>query len=225
VFGAYGHTSTSTAFIIPNLPPGKYAIAIVDAQGSKVPFAISFVLQQMGQQWKLAGYYAKSGQAAGHDGNWYIQQARDYKQKGQTKAAYFYYWQARDLLAPVPFISTLQLDKLYDEMQQVVPNDLPVGQTINFTGNGKTYQLTNIFPMPVGNDLDLVVKYATPDISDTAKSWQSNMDLINALLAKYPEFRDAFQGIVARGVAPNGQDYGTLAPTKQAPNSPQSATK
>jgi hypothetical protein len=79
--------------------------------------------------------------------------------------------------------------------------------------------------MPVGNDLDLVVKYATPDISDTAKSWQSNMDLINALLAKYPEFRDAFQGIVARGVAPNGQDYGTLAPTKQAPNSPQSATK
>jgi len=225
VFGAYGHTSTSTAFIIPNLPPGKYAVAIVDAQGSKVPFTISFVLQQMGQQWKLAGYYAKSAQAAGHDGNWYIQQARDYKQKGQTRAAYFYYWQARDLLAPVPFMSTLQLDKLYDEMQQVVPNDLPVGQTVNFTGNGKTYQLTNIFPLPVGNDLDLVVKYATPDISDTAKSWQSNMDLINAFLAKYPEFRDAFQGIVARGVAPNGQDYGTLAPTKQTPNSPQSATK
>jgi hypothetical protein len=225
VFGAYGHTSNSTAFIIPNLPPGKYAVAVVDAQGSKTPFTISFVLQQSGQQWKLAGYYAKSAQAAGHDGNWYIQQARDYKQKGQTKAAYFYYWQARDLLAPVPFMSTLQLDKLYDEMQQVVPNDLPLGQSVNFSANGKSYQLTNIFPMPVGNDLDLVVKYATPDISDTAKSWQSNMDLINALLTKYPEFRDAFQGIVARGVAPNGQDYGTLAPTKQASGSPQSATK
>jgi len=225
VFGAYGHTANSTAFIIPGLPPGKYAVAVVDAQGGKVPFTISFVLQQEGSQWKLAGYYAKSGQAAGHDGNWYIQQARDYKQKGQTRAAYFYYWQARDLLAPVPFMSTLQLDKLYDEMQQVVPNDLPVGQSVTFNANGKSYQLTNIFPLPVGNDFDLVVKYSTPDISDTAKSWQSNMDLINALLAKYPEFRDAFQGIVARGVAPNGQDYGTIAPTKQAPNSPQSATK
>jgi len=225
VFGAYGHTANSTAFIIPGLPPGKYAVAVVDAQGSKVPFTISFVLQQEGPQWKLANYYAKSGQAAGHDGNWYIQQARDYKQKGQTRAAYFYYWQARDLLAPVPFMSTLQLDKLYDEMQQVVPNDLPVGQSVTFNANGKSYQLTNIFPLPVGNDFDLVVKYSTPDISDTAKSWQSNMDLINALLAKYPEFRDAFQGIVARGVAPNGQDYGTIAPTKQAPNSPQSATK
>ncbi len=225
VFGAYGHTNTSTAFIIPNLPPGKYAVAIVDAQGSKIPFTISFVLQQEGPAWKLAGYYAKAGQAAGHDGDWYVQKARDFKQKGQTRNAYFYFWQARDLLAPVPFISTLKLDKLYDEMQQVVPTDLPIGQSTTLNAAGKTYNMTTMFPTAVGNDLDLVVKYQTNDISDTAKAWQSNMDLINALLAKYPEFRDGFQGIVARGVIPSGQDYGTIAPTKQAPNTPQSATK
>lgn len=225
VFGAYGHTATSTAFIIPNLPAGKYAVAIVDSQGSKAPFTISFVLQQEGAAWKLAGYYAKSGLAAGHDGDWYVQQARDFKQKGQTRNAYFYYWQARDLLAPVPFISTLKLDKLYDEMQQVAPSDLPIGQSSTLSGNGKTYELTNMFPLAVGNDLNLVVKYQTNDLSDTAKAWQSNMDLIKALLAKYPEFRDGFQNVVARAVAPSGQDYGTIAPTKQAPNSPQSATQ
>lgn len=225
VFGAYGHTATSSAFILPNLPPGKYALAIVDAQGSKTPFTISMVLQQEGPAWKLAGYYAKSGVAAGHDGDWYVQQARNFKQKGQTRNAYFYYYQARDLLAPVPFISTLKLDRLYDEMQQVAPTDLPVGQTISFPVSGKTYELTNIFPLAVGNDLDLVIKYQTNDVSDSAKTWAENMSLINALLVKYPEFRDGFQGVVARAVAPNGQDYGTLAPTKQAPNSPQSATK
>ncbi|MDT8066675.1 MAG: hypothetical protein ROO76_00775 [Terriglobia bacterium] len=227
VFGAYGHTATSSAFFIPNLPAGMYALAIVDAQGSKEPFTLSFVLQQMGQQWKLAGYYAKAGTAATHNGDWYVQQARDYKQKGDNATAYFYYWQARDLLAPVPFMSTLQLDKLYDEMQQVAPKDLPVGQnqTVNFNANGKTYPLMTMFPLPVGNELDLVVKYASPDISDTAKTWQENMDLINALMAKYPAFRNAFQAIVARAVAPGGQDYGTVQPTKQTPNSPQSATK
>lgn len=224
VFGAYGHTASSSAFIIPNLPAGTYALAIVDAQGAKDPFSLSFVLQQLGQQWKLAGYYAKSGTAAGHNGDWYVQQARDYKQKGDNATAYFYYWQARDLLAPVPFMSTLQLDKLYDEMQQAAPKDLPIGgQNVNFAANGKTYQLTNMFPLPVGNELDLIVKYSSPDISDTAKTWQSNMDLINALLAKYPTFRDAFQAMVARAVAPNGQDYGTIQPTKQTPSSPQSA--
>lgn len=223
VYGAYGHTANSSAFIIPNLPAGTYALAIVDAQGSKDPFSISFVLQQIGQQWKLAGYYAKSGTAAGHNGDWYMQLARDYKQKGDNASAYFYYWQARDLLAAVPFMSTLQLDRLYDEMQQVVPKDLPIGQSVNFNANGKAYQLTSMFPLAVGNDLDLVVKYSSPDISDTAKTWQSNMDLINALLAKYPAFRDAFQAVVARAVAPNGQDYGTIQPTKQPPSSPQSA--
>ncbi len=223
VFGAYGHTASSSAFIIPNLPAGVYALAVVDAQGAKEPSSISFVLQQMGQQGKLAGYYAKSGTAAGHNGDWYVQQARDYKQKGDNASAYFYYWQARDLLAPVPFMSTLQLDKLYDEMQQVLPKDLPIGQSINFNAGAKTYQLTTMFPLAVGNDLDLVVKYTSPDISDTAKTWQSNMDLINALLAKYPTFRDAFQAVVARAVAPNGQDYGTIQPTKQTPSSPQSA--
>jgi hypothetical protein len=225
VFGAYGHTNTSTAFIIPNLPPGKYAVAIVDAQGSKVPFTVSFVLQQEGGAWKVAGYYAKAGQAAGHDGEWYATQARDFRAKGQTRNAYFYFWQARDLLAPVPFISTLKLDKLYDEMQQVAPSDLPVGQSTTFSANGKSYDLTNMFPLAVGNDFDLVVKYQTNDVSDTAKSWKENMDLINGLLTKYPEFRDGFQGVVARAVAPSGQDYGTIAPTKQAPNSPQSATQ
>lgn len=223
VFGAYGHTATSSAFIIPNLPAGTYALTIVDAQGAQEPFTLSFVLQQVGQQWKLAGYYAKSGTAAGHNGDWYVQQARDYKQKGDNASAYFYYWQARDLLAPVPFMSTLQLDKLYDEMQQVLPKDLPIGQSVNFSAGTKTYQLTTMFPLPVGNELDLVVKYSSPDISDTAKTWQANMDLINALLAKYPTFRSAFQAIVARAVAPNGQDYGTIQPTKQTPNSPQSA--
>jgi hypothetical protein len=119
----------------------------------------------------------------------------------------------------------LKLDKLYDEMQQVAPSDLPVGQSTTLSGNGKTYQLTSMFPLAVGNDLDLVVKYQSSDISDTAKTWRENMDLINALLAKYPEFKEAFQGVVARAVAPSGQDYGTIAPTKQAPNSPQSATR
>ena len=223
VFGAYGHTANSSAFIIPNLPAGTYALAVVDAQGAKEPFSLSFVLQQVGQQWKLAGYYAKSGTAAGHDGNWYVQQARDYKQKGDNATAYFYYFQARDLLAPVPFMSTLQLDKLYDEMQQSLPKDLPIGQSVEFNASGRTYQLTTMFPLPVGNELDLVVKYSLPDISDTAKTWQSNMDLINALLAKYPAFRDAFQAVVARAVAPGGQDYGTIQPTKQTPASPQSA--
>jgi hypothetical protein len=40
------------------------------------------------------------------------------------------------------------------------------------------------------------------------------MALIKALVAKFPEFRDAFTGAVARAVEPSGRDYGSLLAMK-----------
>jgi hypothetical protein len=37
---------------------------------------------------------------------------------------------------------------------------------------------------------------------------------MKALLAKYPEFRDGFAGIVVRAVEPSGRDYGSMLPMK-----------
>jgi hypothetical protein len=37
---------------------------------------------------------------------------------------------------------------------------------------------------------------------------------MKALVAKYPEFRDAFAGIVARAVEPSGRDYGSMLAMK-----------
>ncbi len=68
--------------------------------------------------------------------------------------------------------------------------------------------------MAVGHDFDLVVKYQSADVSDSGKTFQENMAVMKALLAKYPEFRDAYDGIVARAVEPSGRDYGSMMPMK-----------
>jgi hypothetical protein len=210
VFAAQGQTANSAVFVIPNLPPGTYAIDTVDVSTSKGPYTVSFVLQQQGTDWKLGGFYAKAAQVSGHDGNWYADQARVYKTKAQTHNAWFYFLQARELLVPVPFMSTRVTDKLYDEAEAVKPTDIPS----DLVANGKTFKVTQIFPLLVGNDLDLVVKYQSPDISDTAKTFQDNMAVMKALVAKYPEYREAFGGVVARAVDPSGKDYGSLLPMK-----------
>ena len=57
---------------------------------------------------------------------------------------------------------------------------------------GKTYKLTTLFPVAVGQDLDVVVKYQAADVSHTAETFKDNMAVIQALVAKYPELRDAF---------------------------------
>jgi hypothetical protein len=203
------------AFVIPNLPPGNYAVAILDAQGGKTPLSVSFVLQQDAGQWKLAGFYARASAIAGHDANWYLTQARSFKAKGQSHNAWLYYLAAWDLSAPVPFMSTATLDRIGEEAQPVRPSDMPGEQPMRLTSsNGKTYNISQLFAVPVADGLGLVVKYQVPDISNSSQTFQDNMAVMKDLLAKYPELRDAFSSIVARAVAPSGQDYGTLLAMK-----------
>lgn len=210
VFGAQGQTSSSAVFVIPNLPPGNYGVVIVDISGSKGGYTASYILQQQASDWKLGGLYVKPSQVKGHDGKWFWDQARDLRAKGQVHNAWFYYLQARDLLAPVPFMSTQLTDKLYDESQAAKPADL----TAPLTSGAKIYTLTDLFPMAVGNDLDLVVKYQLADISNTGQTFQENMSVIKGLVSKYPEYRSAFDGVVARAVDPSGRDYGSLLAMK-----------
>jgi hypothetical protein len=215
VFGASGQTANSAVFVISNLAAGNYAIVIVDVPTSKGAYTLSFVLQQVGGDWKLGGFYARPAQVAGHDSNWFIQRAREFKSKGQVHNAWFYYREAGELMAAVPFMSTLATDKLYDEAQAAQPTDLPINGPVDLPGvGGKSYKLTTIFPLAVGNDLDIVVKYQYPDVSNTAQTFQDNIAVIKALVAKYPELREGFAGVVARAVEPSGRDYGTLLPMK-----------
>ncbi|HWC17172.1 MAG TPA: hypothetical protein VG498_09160 [Terriglobales bacterium] len=207
-----------TSFVIPGLPPGRYAVAIQDVTGSKQPFTITYVMQEDGGQWKLAGYYANPRQVGPHDGLWYWVQARDYKKQGFQHTSFFYYQTASQLLAPVPFMSTPQLEALYQEQQSSIPKDIPQNpqQPVPLTLNGFTYQIVQAFVVPDEKQgLNLVYKYSAPDITDQVKTFQQNMAFIKALAQQYPEYRRAFTSIVARAVAPNGQDFGTQLPVNE----------
>jgi len=215
VFGKSGQTKDSAVFVLNNLPPGNYGVTILDVNGGQDPRTLTFVLQQTGTDWKLAGFYAKSSQAAGHDAAWFTQRARDFKAKAQNHNAWLYYREAIALSAPVDFMSTLATDKLYDETQSAQPADVPANEnTVDMSAGGKVYHLTEIFPLAVGDDLDVVVKYQAADVSNTARAFQENVAVIKALVAKFPEFREAFAGVVARAVEPSGHDYGTLMAMK-----------
>jgi len=217
VFGKSGQTSGSAVFYLNNLPAGKYGIVILDATSAKAPTAVSLVLQQVGSDWKIGGLYIKAMQLGGHDSQWFLSRAREYKTKGQLHNAWLYDQAAVSLVSPLDFMSTAASDKLLDEAQSVKPADLPVavdGKTVDLTAPGATYKLSALFPQAVGNDLDLIVRYQASDISNTNQTYQNNVAVVKALVAKYPELRDAFAAIVARAVDPSGRDYGTLLAMK-----------
>jgi hypothetical protein len=216
IFGAGGQTTNSAEFVIPNLPPGSYGVVTLDVPAQKSSYTVSFVLQQQGSDWKVGNLFVVPTQIAGHDSNWFIERARAFKAKGQNHNAWLYFIEGRQLVVPVPFMYTQLTDKLYDEAQSVKPADFPLdGNTADLTAaGGKTYKLTAIFPLAVGQDFDLVVKHQSADVSNTGQTFQENMAVMKALVTKFPEVRDAFEGIVARAVEPSGKDYGSLMPMK-----------
>ncbi|HEX8814719.1 MAG TPA: hypothetical protein VF753_04385 [Terriglobales bacterium] len=215
VFGKTGQTANSAEFVLTNLAPGTYAVVMEDATTPKGPLVTTFVLVQQGADWKLGGLYIKDSQAAGKDFNWYAEKAAGFKDKGQNRNAWFYYTEARNLAVPVPFMYTQATDRIFDESEPLKPSDLPAeGTPVDLTGAGQTYKLTQLYPLGIGQDFDLIVKYQAADVSDSIKTYDTNMAVIKALLAKYPEFRDGFAGVVARAVEPSGKDYGSLAMMK-----------
>ncbi|HLV87036.1 MAG TPA: hypothetical protein VKV39_08680 [Candidatus Sulfotelmatobacter sp.] len=215
VFGKNGQTANSTVFNLSGLAKGKYAVVILEASSSKGRFTFSPILEQQGSDWRLGGLYITPAQVAGHDGDWFLARAREYKTKGQLHNAWFYYIQGRNLISPLSFMSTQATDKVDQEFQGVRPSDLPAeGKTSDLSSGSSTYTLTAAFPSPVGNDLDLIVKYQSPDASNGNQAYQSNVAVIKAMVGKYPELRDAFAAVVARAVDSSGRDYGTLLAMK-----------
>jgi len=216
IFGAAGQTESSTEFSIPNLPPGTYAVSILDVTTQKTPYTVSFVLQQMGTDWKLGGMFLRPAQIGGHDSKWFLDRANAYKAKGQVHSAWLYYLQGRELALSVPFMETQAIDKLYDEESSMKPPDVPAGgNTADLVAaDGKIYKLITVSPLPVQQDLNLLVRYQTPSVADSGQAFQENMAVMKALVQKYPEFREAFDSVVARGVESSGRDYGTMMPMK-----------
>jgi hypothetical protein len=211
LFGKNGQTSGSAIFELNNLPPGKYGVALLEATSAKGQTHFSLILQQEGTDWKLGGLYLKEGEVSGHDADWYATQARNYKAKGQVHNAWLYHLEARSLVSPLPFMDTLQVDRLYSEFQNDKPADFPGdGKTTDLNGGTATYKLIALYPQAVGNDLDVIVKYQFADASRSNEAYASNVAVIKALTAKYPELREAFSAVVARAVDSSGRDYGTL---------------
>src|SRR5271165_4552919 len=172
------------AFFIPNLPPGRYAIVLQKIEG-KETIRLTLILQELAGAWKLAGYYPRLSSIGGHDGQWYLSKAREFKTKGQLHNAWLYYLTAWDLMAPVDFMSTPQLDKVADEMQASRPGDVPSASSpLSLSASGKVFKITETTPVTIDDNLDLRVVYETSDAANSGLAFQGNMAVIKALAAK-----------------------------------------
>ena len=108
--------------------------------------------------------------------------------------AWFYYLTAWDLLAPVNFMSTPQLDKVADEMQAARPGDLPNNAApMSLSADGGVFKVSEISARCRSTTTSTCGSFTQlPDAANPHLANQDNLAVIKALVAKYPELRDAF---------------------------------
>ena len=188
-------------FTIPQLPQGRYALTLVHATGVKQPQQMAFLLQKNGD-WQMAGFFVKPLLVAGHDSVWYWTQARAFGQKNQKWNAYFYYTTAAYLATPADFLTSTNLEKLNQELASTRPDGLPGAEPMVVTAGNKTYSISDLHTDGSLGGLDLVIRYATTDVSDPVATRARNLEVMKAMLAAHPELRDGFHGLWVFAEAP-----------------------
>lgn len=204
---------------IPALPPGAYGLVLVHATGVKTPQQMGLILQRSeGGQWLLAGFFSKPLDVAGHDSVWYWSRARQFAQKGQTWNAHFYYGIAANLALPVEFLSTPNLRKLLEEQSAVRATGLPGATTpLVLNHNGQSYTITGLRTDSSLGGLDLVVQFSVADVSDPVATRTRILGLMSAMLAQYPQLRDAFHGLWVFADAPGQRPFAIEQPMNAIP--------
>ncbi len=220
-FCALNNSAADTSFTIPNLPAGRYGLAMVHSTGVAAPWQMTFVLQQLNGAWKLAGFIPKPLTSAGHDGVWYWKQARDYAKKGERWNAWFYYQVARSLLVPVDFVGSTNLDKLHSESQAVLPDEMQDGVSaahpLLLKGSNETYTITSLGTDDALGGLDLVIHVTAADVSDPVAARAHNLKVMQAMLTAHPELKEAFHGLWVFADAPGSTPFGIELPMAQIP--------
>lgn len=183
-----------------SLPRGVYALAIVHATGVKNPQQISLVLAQTNGQWLLGGFFVKPMLTAGHDGIWYWQNARNYAQARDVWSAWLYYQQASDLLDPLNFLSSPNLQTLHQEADKIRPATLPDQHPMVLTVQGVNYTVDAVGTTTAFGALDLDVRYApnmaeATQLSNPPIARQQVTAIMSALLELHPGLKQAFHGI------------------------------
>jgi hypothetical protein len=185
------------------IPPGMYALAILHATGVQKPQQVSIILASTaGNEWQLAGLYAKPMVEGDHDGLWYWVSARKYAQAKSNWAAWLYYRVAEDLLSPLDFLSSPNLQKLQQEADQTRPGEFPGKTPMMLSAQGSTFDVTAIATTTEFGGLDLDIHY-TPNTTEAAQLQTPSSaraqvsSIMAALVRQHPELKQAFHGIWA----------------------------
>ncbi len=208
--------SLTVTITMRGLPPGRYAVVLVDAFGAQQAGQLGFILGSTPQGWKLGGLNARQGAFDGHDGVWYWSRARDAAKSSQDWSAWYLYDTARFLLVPVDFLSSPNLQKLGQEQEQL-QNSPRDAFPYSLADGTRTWKLDSVHLDMTLNQPDLGVTYESMGITDPAAARTEAVAVLSALLKAHPGIRQNFHGLWAYAMNNGRRTFAIELPMAQIP--------
>lgn len=201
-------------FIIPGLKPGIYGFAVVRVEHGTTSWRISYLLERDGTTWRMAGIYPVAATSSGHDGLWYWKDARRRAAEKQPWNAWLEYGEAESLLRPASFVNSTHLEKLHTEQTAAAPAAVSEGVSTDVplvikSADGAEFHVTSMrLDDAAGGDRpDVAVHLRVEPLADVAAARKRNEDAMHAVLAAYPELRQAFHGVAVVAEAPGATPF------------------
>lgn len=188
--------SLTVTISMHQLPPGRYALVLADAQGAQFAGQMAFVLGWDSNTWKLGGVFVRPGAFGGHDGVWYWEQARQLAAHNEPWAAFYSYDAARYLLLPVDFLSSPNLQKL-DQEESDIKGSPTEAFPVTVTAGDRSWKINGIHFDPALHEADLGVTYVSAGVTDPAAQRTEAIAVLSALLKSHPALRQSFHGMWA----------------------------
>lgn len=207
---------------LSQLPKGEYALALLHATGVKEPQQFALILQNIAvagaaPHWELAGLFNRPLTMAGHPSQWFWEQARSLKSKGDPWSAFFYNQAAAYLARPADLYTSNNLTKLSRETAAGEPEGLPGTKPMELPVDNQTFAVTGLRADGTLGALDLRVDVRVPSVADPVAARKDALTLMAALLHQHPELRSNFHGLWVYETTAAGQTFAVEQPMTALP--------
>jgi hypothetical protein len=196
-------TENNVRVVIANVPEQAYAM--VSAKGSHENwFAILWLIPSSGK-WQIQSFQVAMGTAAGKPVADILAMARQENSQGHTLNAGALYAAAASLAAYGPFYHTRLEDVIQKEAQQVSPpQEFRQRPPFNLPGPAGSFSIVRLSPIAINGKLYLVISQEVSPWKDSREIEQKNRSLIKTFASRFPEYQNAFAGLVAEATESGG---------------------
>ena len=164
--------------------------------------------------WKTIGFHVGPTQILTFSGADLWRQAQEQRARAHSFNAFILYNAARGLLDRGPYVQLGDAAAFRQDFASfTAPNGLNTSFPLEWQLGGRTFLIASMgyIGFTGSHQIALVITWTPRSLSDNDEAERDNHELIDAFIAKYPEWRESFDAVAARALTPDGHSgWGTV---------------